>query len=478
MTALLDPGTSVSGHQWEEQRAVEILRSAACPACRGLAESDRLNRFWFYADANSQPETVEGFCQSLGPCGRHTRLLLAGEGAPHVFPHLYQKVVGRALEQLARPPRERVVEPCPYCTRSSEGLMGIFATVLEGYDAPDVRRTYQTSSGFCGEHLIAALRAGDPHAASLLAVDALRHARPDGKGIERFPAQDPDWRRRASIEASTTAPVDDTDTSTDIEAELAADLVVRCCVACRRGAQAGRKMLRWLATQDCGDPIAVGGQSVALCAPHLHDFAAIDADAAQSIVGLRWEERRRMCLRFVDQLRQVPPRGTAQRWRWAKEFRGWLREHPDQEIVDQRSALELMTQGRSKCLDQARATLTQHARCAACHACDTAERRTVELLRASIDDPAVGAAYRSSVGLCARHVMRSALRADDPVAQVSVTRLRTVRWELEEAARRQAWDQRFLGPDGPEGTAWLRAPLLLDAGVFLGGAPHRPEVDQ
>ena len=60
-----------------------------------------------------------------------------------------------------------------------------------------------------------------------------------------------------------------------------------------------------------------------------------------------------------------------------------------------------------------------------------------------------------------------------PILDRLLTQLQQAQWELQEDARKQAWDHRH-EPRGHEQNTWRLLPALLDGDVFLGIAPQGP----
>jgi len=110
-----------------------------------------------------------------------------------------------------------------------------------------------------------------------------------------------------------------------------------------------------------------------------------------------------------------------------------------------------------------------------CRACQvsTSAARQQALLQACLQDSRVLRALEKSHGLCLRHGTQAAGSEAAPILDRLLTQLQQAQWELQEDARKQAWDHRH-EPRGHEQSTWRLLPALLDGDVFLGIAPQGP----
>jgi hypothetical protein len=171
-----------------------------------------------------------------------------------------------------------------------------------------------------------------------------------------------------------------------------------------------RRYLSWLSDESAGNPDGLGAEGTWLCPRHLWDFA-IEASGATiwalDLHGGRLEAE-------IEQWRSLirSPSGAWLMW--------WLRD-----------------------------------------------RRELDLVLAGLTDMPTRSAYYHSHGLCWRHVQA---RPDPAVREVLAARLRILVWELDERGRKTTWPFRHEA-HGDEATAWVRAPVQIDARAFLGAPP-------
>ena len=105
--------------------------------------------------------------------------------------------------------------------------------------------------------------------------------------------------------------------------------------------------------------------------------------------------------------------------------------------------------------------------CFVCHASAVADAREMSLLHVALGNRRLSEQFARSHGVCIRHALRT---ENATIRDVAATRLRVLRWDLDEAGRKSAWPTRFEASGG-EVDAWRRAPTLLHGRVYLGGPP-------
>jgi len=208
-------------------------------------------------------------------------------------------------------------------------------------------------------------------------------------------------------------------------------VVIPACPICLAAGQMERRFLAWLCVERERRPQVLSEESHLLCAPHLHDLAETDAEAARWL--LRWT-----AAAWLGDLSRV-----RRRWRGTRAAR---------------EALSPRLRSRP---------------CSACAAVEIAEDGSARLLFVALADPPTARAYEDSHGVCLRHLLRLPEgKTTDLVRSIARARLDLLAWELEEASRKSSWHARH-EPKAAEATAWLRAASLLDGRVFLGGPPRR-----
>ena len=228
------------------------------------------------------------------------------------------------------------------------------------------------------------------------------------------------------------APLADSLTSAEVER---ATWQIDACPVCHAGGRAERRYLDWRRHEERADAVDLDQEPGLLCAEHLHDLAAVDAQAGE---------------RAAARVRE----------RWLHEVTGVLRRWP----VAASPARPFLRRRRQ--VPQVRFSV---AFCPACRARDGAEEHHLDLLLRLLAQRPYAEAYEATHGVCVRH----ALLVGDSTAAALVrralrARLAVVAWEVAEAARKNGWDARHERP-GPEQTARLRLAALLDGATFLGG---------
>ena len=138
--------------------ATDLLTAPGCPVCRYASEaSDRYLR-WFALEGHAQPDTITMLCVCLGPCPRHTRLLLSQPGAAVRMTAVYRYVVTAARDRLAG--RSGRPATCPACDHDAAAADRALDTLIEGLaDAATMYRCRELG-GVCLPHLAAAATVG------------------------------------------------------------------------------------------------------------------------------------------------------------------------------------------------------------------------------------------------------------------------------------------------------------------------------
>jgi hypothetical protein len=230
--------------------ATDLLTAPGCPVCRYASEaSDRYLR-WFALEGHSQPDTITRLCVCLGPCPRHTRLLLSQPGAAVRMTAVYRYVVTAARDRLAG--RGGRLATCPACDHDSAAADRALDTLLEGLADSATMYRCRELGGVCLPHLMAAAAVGRRPTVGWL-TQTMRDSM--GAHPDWLVGTDPDAEIRAVLRRSVPA--------TGRPAPTA-------CPPCLAGAQAERDVLDRLPglPKDGPDP------ALTLCAAHLGDAAA------------------------------------------------------------------------------------------------------------------------------------------------------------------------------------------------------------
>lgn len=426
--------------------ALTLLGGAGCPVCRAADDAESRFFAWFMVETYAERPMVEHLRGSLGFCPRHTRRLLREAPHPGVPNFVFEQVTAAARARLreARPPP---LAACPAC--DSRGLAAERAVqlIVAELHRPEVLAAYEETGGLCVPHGLAALDRSDPGRGRLLAQVLARRLAGGGPATA-LAGSDPDARDRARLRAGL--PREPGDCAAERPAPdhagtlrlLRGRLRLPACPLCLGLGWMERRYVAWLA-RGAQDDQARLDLAASLCPTHLHDL-----------------------VQARPSLDEPVGRRAASLWTGALG-----------RLLAGLTTLPSRTGGfplpRSRSVWRALRAQVRHALppCPACSALSvTAEREPDLLARALLDGP-TARRFESSHGLCARH----ALAGPTPPAALDVARARLglLSWELEEAARKQAWSFRHEAP-GPESTAWLRAAALLDGRVFLGGPPARP----
>ena len=151
--------------------AEDLLGYPCCPVCSYVADADDRFLGWFALEAHGDPDLITRLCQSLGPCPRHTRGLLAQPGAEIRMTAVYRYLLRAATDYLAagRSPRA----PCPGCTRAAEAEQRALDTLLTGLREDELRERYRNAGGLCLPHLRTAVPGAGRRLAAWLAEDML-----------------------------------------------------------------------------------------------------------------------------------------------------------------------------------------------------------------------------------------------------------------------------------------------------------------
>lgn len=396
--------------------AADLLTGPGCPVCRYASEAADRYLAWFALEGHGDAVTLTRLCASLGMCPRHTRGLMRQPGAARRLTALYRYLMRAARDCLAGCAVRR--GGCPACEHDDGAAARALETLLDGLADAQVQDRCRELGGLCIPHLRAASARGNRRVIAWLAqtMTAVVTAGPAGTG----------WLAGTGHDA-------------DLGVVLRDPLPVTTrpgpggCAACRASGRSEQARLAQLA--------ASGGHGrpdrrLLLCADHLGDL----------IVQARWPEAEPLLAWQASCLTAAlirPARSPGRKpgpagWPWL----------------------------RSRCRH---GTVVDD--CPVCLSGEAAAQRAVDDLRTRLraEPPAPG----RQVPLCVRHLLD--LRAADPragqvTAAGAIHRADLLIAELDQAFANGTWAHRHEAR-GPEMTAWRRAAMFLDGGVFRGSLP-------
>lgn len=447
-----------------------MLRRSGCPACRHAAHGEQRFFAWFVVETYAQQPMIQQLCTSRGMCPAHTRRLLRGEDAPMVMASIYRSVIHHALAHFRE--LQPNAAPCPACESLRKHTDYCLHTIEDALrKEPALIDDYLATGGYCLPHLEQAIPGASLTTARRLLAPTLNRRAAQLGAIAGF---DPDAEARHRLRQGLSDAGMPNQTHGTFE-RIVDRLSVDACPLCLVCGQAERSYLAWLAAEpQLG---ADDGTTPHLCPSHLHDLAALDDDAGTATaVGAaqRWMP---YLQRFDQALGNLPPRSPLAR---ARRFPGeWRRARTRRRKGDGGTQAPLATamgrvsRTRRNALRAAREILGPPAglSCAACHAASIVEQRELDLLLAASRDRRFERAVDDAHGPCVRHLLMARSRGDSAALErVLQARLAILDWELEELSRKRSWGFRH-EPAGAEGSAWLRAPALLDGRVYLGRPP-------
>lgn len=413
-----------AGQRLEVRAPEEVfLDPEGCPVCEGCAEREDAFFGWFHAETFADSTMHRRLKASVGFCAVHQRRVLR---VPQLPPA--RAIVRGALAQLAVEAPARA--ECPACEATRHARTYAERLLAEALARPDLRARYlERECGVCLPHLAATIAGGDPDLARPLA-EKLRHDLGTQEALELVAGQDPDAATRVALRGALPRGPGVVSHTTGTAARATWEL--DACPVCHEGAVAERRYLEWRRHEERADAPDLGHDPGLLCAAHLQDLSASDAEAgrrAAARVRSRWMAELDRALE-----RWPSPRGPGARL---------LRRRGSQ-------------------------TRVNPSFCPACKTRAGAEARQLDLLLRLLAQRPYAEAYESTHGLCLRHVLLVGDRPASPLVRDALrARLSVVDWEIEEAARKQAWDARHERA-GPEQTVLPRLAALVDGATFLG----------
>jgi inorganic pyrophosphatase len=411
----------------ESQRALReaqhLLRGGLCAVCR--ERDDNASRWlaYFIAESHTDAGVMSRLAAATGFCPAHTRHLLADASAPWLMPQIHDVALRGGLRHLSDQDVRR--SPCPACAAGRDAAERARSTLLRVLERPEMR-TAISGSTVCLPHLATLAAHADPRQALWLAETASAHLDERPPDVDSLAGLDPDADRRAEQYARLDRflPVERARQASAVSHRWETDLQIGCCPLCLAEQRAVRRLLRWMATSNGhGD---LGREETGLCSRHLHDLTATGGDNVAAILAVNADTWLARLVRFRRRL----------------------------------------TEGR----DARRSAGPELTRAASCRACEeeaTAGRRQLALLAAQVHDFVGAQAYAHTHGVCLRHAVTHHGALPAAARSLLEARLAQLRWEVDEALRKQDWHTRH-EVKGAEMRVGRRAPTLLDGRVFAG----------
>jgi hypothetical protein len=405
--------------------ALELLRDGLCAVCRQRDDSAHRWLAYFVNESHTDEGVRLRVRSAVGFCPAHTRHLLADTSAPWLLPQVCDDALCGGVRLLGgRPARQT---PCPACANAHDAEERALDDLLRALGRTPVRDAVE-GGAVCLPHLAElAARANTVDGTRLTAAarERLTGQDPD---VAWLTGLDPDAERRARL-LERLDPLLESEAPQlrdSITARWTADAALACCPLCLAEHRAARRLSSWLAATT--GTAAPAHEETGLCARHLRDLTASDGPNTPAVLA---DYRDRWTIRLT-------------------RFGEW-------------------SQGNRASRRDAVAFLLAAPRCRACDEERTAGRRQLELLTAELRDAVAARAYEQAHGVCLHHVLTWPGSPPPLVRTVLDARLALLRWELDEALRKQDWHTRHEAK-GAEMAVGSRAPTLLDGRVH-GGLP-------
>lgn len=418
-----------------------LLLDRRCPVCVHLDEAERSFFSWFKHENYGSPELRRQIRAGRGMCPTHSRRSAEELDAGPVMTTVMSEALAGALQHLRG---EGSSGGCVVCESLGGAAEYISHVVSDSLRSDSNARLYREHGGMCLPHVVqvASVAPPAPETFKLIAERLLASlGTADGETVVHLLAgTDDDASRRCRCRHRTPSVPSGRST---LE-RLARLLAVNACPVCLAGGLAEQRYLLWLGERDDHPAGPVGNDPGELCGTHTHDAALSSQDAGNYSL-----ERKRM--------------GVLLRL---------------QQLLDGLSDLPAPS-GRRRSRTDSTAGVTGALRplhaCPACHARSVAECSELELLAASTALAPIRRCSEDGHGMCVRHALSLPAGALAELARRHTAgRIAVVAWEVNEAARKYAWQYRHELP-GPEQDAWLRALVHIDGRVFLGApAPSLP----
>ncbi|MEU6284387.1 hypothetical protein [Streptomyces sp. NPDC047028] len=415
--------------------ARHLLSQGLCAICRERDDSAGRWLSYFIAESHTDPGVMARVTAAVGFCPAHTRHLLADASAPWLLPQVHDAAL-RGGSRLLSAAQEEGRSPCPACGASRDAAERGLSALLRVLHQPEMR-TAVDGNTVCLQHLTTLAARARPSQALWLAETAAARLDEHPPDVVSLAGLDADSDRRAAqaTRLDPFLPLERARQNSSVVARWEADLEIGCCPLCLGEQRAVHRLLRWMAASTGrGEP---GREESGLCSRHLHELTAVGGEGVAAILEANTAAWLGRLVRFRRQLAEG---------RDARRAAG-----PE---------------------------LTRAVRCRACNEERMAGRRQLALLAAQVREPVAEVAWARTHGVCLRHALMHRETLPVPVRTLLEARLAQLRWEIDEALRKQDWHTRH-EVKGAEMTIGRRAPTLLDGRVYAGlPAPSAPPRNQ
>jgi len=459
------PGTPSARHARRARRLgfcehelLAALRDPGCPVCRIADQSEPHYLFWLLHEGNAEPDLFDALTASLGFCPTHAATILRdGGGASQTA--LMHEVVAKRLLRIWRDERRNrawvakivagrgVPARCPVC-RSRDGAAERAAFFLgKLIEAPPDGFDYGKPGMVCAPHLrLLAPHLRTPTLGRVLALHqaALERAT---KGLAEGSAegetalartQRAAFRLAVGHAAVPVSPVSDSAPSSpprrarrvaeDVEALIGhADT----CAICRIVARARGEWIAWLDAHARTDDAIV--DLLPVCRDHVWGAWTAAGPALRAAVA---ENALHVARHRVDTTRKF-----------------LARKPPPPDARRPLASLVALVRGRRYSIRLARTAVARDERCPLCARLATARDRSLSLLFALLEEGRHRNTFEAGYGLCLKHFARALALGPEPAVRDVLTRIEAAKlarlaWELDEHARKAAWQARPEAPGG------------------------------
>lgn|GEM_PF-1068425 len=433
-----------------EHELLAALRDTGCPVCRVAGQSEPHYLFWLLHEGNAEPDLFDALTASLGFCPTHAATILRdGGGASRTA--LMHEVVAKRLLRIWRDERRnrawvaKIVADhgaparCPVC-RSRDGAAERAAFFLgKLIEAPPDGCDYGRPGLVCAPHLrLLAPHLRTPTLGRILSVHQAALRRATKRLAERPTEGERAIARmqRAALHlavghaASPVPPVSEI-ASPPRRARRAAEDVealighADACAICRIVARARGEWIAWLDAHARTDDAIV--DLLPACRDHVWGAWSVAGPALRVAVT---ENALRVARHRVETARKFlvgkPPPPNARR---------------------PLASLVALVRGRGYFIRLARAAVARDERCPVCARLATARDRSLSLLFALLEERRHRETFEAGYGLCLKHFARALSLAPRPpvrefLTRVEAAKLARLAWELDEHARKAAWQAR------------------------------------
>jgi hypothetical protein len=474
-----------------------------------VSEVDR-DFFWFTSEQYYEPGVVDNLRLAHGFCPTHTRHFLQ-TGANSVITAVYSYLTWYLIKQLnaardillQKKPKQssrdlcleaaEALRPqgnCPMCASLETSEQINIHALTDALRLADVIEAYEKSPGLCLPHFRQVANQVDWDTVSFLTpdmrdrlhtkvplqksttalleqavgLDRVRSLRRGALSRKLEPAL---YRKEPGCESYIELGKPNFLWSPTFEQLLTELAEPGCsvCNACERGVQ---QYLAWLAQEMESKPAGSNSWEATyhVCPSHLWALYAAGYDQGAMRVGEHAiEEWLARLNKLAFGLSYRPSERALERLRqgvlaWCGAYNPDVGRELERPRARWKKVEAVLESPRSR-LDDLRTVVFRTDLCQACAHVRTTTRQRLDLILRALEDPVGRKAYHAGSGLCLRHCVEAANRAEAPAALVEllsaqIARLRVLEWELEEASRKMSWSVRY-EPKGPESDAWRRA---------------------